>query len=126
MKRRRLLALSGLLVSMAVSSLGCQRGLATCDITQSACQQDIYFHVLSLRGDGYDPYGGLPPVQVISENAFRQQLEQEQADAAKNGPNPWDEALVLLHFDPPATSTTSSPDGGTGSDAGSTTSAIDD
>lgn len=130
MKRGWPLVLTVLLAPTVVCSAGCQRSLATCDITQSACQQDIYFHVLSLRGDGYDPYGGLPPVKVISEDAYRQQLEQDQADSAKAGPNPWDEALALLHFNPPTTPPTTSPgsqpDGGTASDAGSSTSAIDD
>lgn len=110
------------------SGLACsEHKLATCDITQRACQEDIYYRMLSLRGDGYDPFGGLPPVTVISEAAFRTQLEQEQADAAKKGPDPWDKALVLLHFTSAASPTTSGgPDGGAGDDAGAAASTIDD
>jgi hypothetical protein len=112
------------------SGLGCtDHNFAVCDITQRACQEDIYYRMLKLRGDGYDPFGGLPPMTVISEDTYRQQLEQEAATAAQSGPNPWDEALVLLHF----TSAASSPvdagvgvDGGTGVDAGASNSTIED
>ncbi len=113
------------------SGLGCtEHHFAICDITQRACQEDIYYRMLKLRGDGYDPYGSLPPMTVISEDTFRQQLEQEAATAAQNGPSPWDKALVLLHF----TSAASSPgdagagvDGGAGgSDAGASSPTIED
>jgi hypothetical protein len=125
-------------LSLMATSLGCnQRTLTSCDITQRACQESIYYRMLSLRGDGYDPFGGLPPVTVITEDEFRTQLENEQASvAATSGPSPWDKALVLLHF----STSTSAPaadggvatDGGVaahndaGSDAGSGNSSIED
>jgi hypothetical protein len=49
---------------------------------------------LSIRGDGYDPYHGMPPVSVITEDQFRQNILQEPKSV-----NPWDRALTLLHFD---------------------------
>ena len=129
MSRVRGFSTVGLLLLLA-SGAGCQRALVTCDITQRTCQEDIYFHDLSLRGDGYDPFGGLPPVTVITEDEFRQQLiAQAQSDAAKNGPNPWDKALLLLHL----TSATNSSagvggvgDGVAGNDAGTGNSTIED
>lgn len=107
---------------MAAIGLGCSKPeLASCDITQRTCQETIYFHLLSLRGDGYDPFGGLPPVKVISEDAFRTQLEEDAAKTAAQGPNPWDKALTLLHF---TTAPGPNADGGASSDGGSST--IDD
>jgi hypothetical protein len=124
MKRARHPALPLLAFLASSASLACsQPSLTTCDITQRSCQEDIYYKVLSLRGDAMDPFDGLPPVTVISEDAYRATLEQDAAAAAKNGPNPWDKALLLLHF----TSDTSAPgDGGAGADGGTGNSTIDD
>jgi hypothetical protein len=73
--------------------------LAICDITQPDCQEDIYYADLRLRGDGYDPFAGIPPIRTISEDQFRAELEKEAADAAaqQQSPDPWwDAALSLL------------------------------
>ncbi len=129
MSRMRNWVLPGLFLTFA-SGAGCQRSLATCDITQRACQEDVYYHDLSLRGDGYDPFGGLPPVTVITEDEFRQQLiAQAQADTAQNGPNPWDKALLLLHFTAATNSSAGDAgvgNGGAGNDAGVDNSTIED
>ena len=123
MKRARHPALPCLALFAASTGLACsQPSLTTCDITQRACQQDIYYKVLSLRGDAIDPFDGLPPVTVISEDAYRTMLEQEQASTAQSGPNPWDKALLLLHF---TSASSSAGDGGT-SDGGTGNSSIDD
>ena len=68
--------------------------------------------MLSLRGDGYDPFGGMPPTTVITEAAYRQLLLQQTQSVT-----PWDRALDLLHFTSPTTSSTQSSDAGV--DAGS-------
>ena len=124
MKRGGKPALSYLALLALSTGLACsQPSLATCDITQRDCQKDIYYKVLSLRGDAYDPFDGLPPVTVITEDQYRQQLVEEAASAAQSGPSPWDKALVLLHF----TSTASPPsDAGVGADGGAGNSTIDD
>ena len=116
MKRASRLAVPVILLLSAAA--GCNdRSLATCDITQHACQVDIYYHVLDLRGDGYDPFGGLPPLTVITEDQFRAALEAEAAASAKdNGPSPWDKALELLHFTTGPVAP--APDGGVGVDGG--------
>src|ERR1700690_367808 len=80
------------LLSLA-TMLGCQDDLSRCEITQSDCQEEIYTHTLSLRGDGYDPYGGMPPTSVITEDQYRQLLLTQPQSAG-----PWDRALTLLHF----------------------------
>jgi len=133
MTRVRRLGLTSLALCALTSGIACsEHEFATCDITQGACQEDVYYRVLKLRGDGYDPFGGLPPVTVISEDEFRQQLVT-QAAASQDEKNPWDKALVLLHFTTAPKAAVDSDagagagaDGGAGSDAGSTTSTIDD
>ena len=114
--------LAALLLTATASACSSQN-LATCDITQRACQESVYYQMLSLRGDGYDPFGGLPPVVVISEAEFRAVLEQEAANQTAAGPSPWDTALALLHF----TGTSSpNPDGGAAPDGGDSGSSIID
>jgi hypothetical protein len=99
-----------MLSCLLLAGLACSpRALDSCDITQRACQESIYYRMINLRGDGYDPFGGLPPIGVITEDEFRTMLEREAAAQVDVGPNPWDNALELLHF-------TSSPAGG-GSDS---------
>jgi hypothetical protein len=116
-----------LLVALAVlgATSGCARDLETCDITERACQETVYYRLLSLRGDGYDPFGGLPPISVITEAEFRSYLEAEAARrAAEDGPDPWDTALALLRF---TRSSPAAPDGGVSPDGGdSGSSTIDD
>jgi hypothetical protein len=124
MTRVRQSALPCLALLAMSGALACsEHRLATCDITQRACQEDIYYRLLSLRNDGYDPFGGLPPVSVISEGQYRRQLEQEAAAAAQSGPSPWDKALELLHF---TTIANGPADGGAGVDGGTGNSTIDD
>jgi len=88
---------------------GCTQGaLAICDITQSDCQQDIYYADLRLRGDGYDPFAGMPPIRTISEDQYRTELlDQAAQDAQHAVPQPWwDEALLLLGLVPSTGGTT--------------------
>ena len=124
MIRLRRIALSCLAAFALSSGLACsEHPFVTCDITQRACQEDVYYRVLSLRGDGYDPFGGLPPVTVISEADFRAMLVAEQAASAQEGKNPWDQALVLLHFTTTTKATgNAGVDGGASGDAGAATS----
>jgi len=123
MRRSRGHALHFTLLALS-ASLGCsQPSLTTCDITQRSCQEKIYYKVLSLRGDAVDPFDGLPPVSVITEEQYRQQLIQEAATTAQSGPNPWDQALVLLHFTSVASS---AGDAGAGTDGGTSSSTIED
>jgi hypothetical protein len=120
------IASRSILAALVLGGIACSKPeLSSCDITQRACQEEIYFHLLSLRGDGYDPFGGLPPVGVITEDQFRQQLEQQDAAAQSSQKaldKAWNKTLLLLHFSTSAAATNA--DGGAGNDAGSST--IDD
>jgi hypothetical protein len=109
MRSARLIALASLCLMAGLPACD-PREIATCDITQRACQESVYYRVLNLRNDGYNPFGGLPPVGVITEDEFRAMLEREEAASQTTGsPSPWDKALELLHF------TASTPDGGSSS-----------
>jgi hypothetical protein len=88
---------------------GCaDRALKPCDIVDPACQEDIYYVDLRVRGDGYDPFGGIPPIQTKTEDQYRQDLETAAAQAAASDPAPqpwWDATLALLKLIPPAQNT---------------------
>jgi len=87
---------------------GCRdHTLAVCDITQSDCQQDIYYTDLRVRGDGYDPFAGIPPIRTISEDQYRTELvDQAAKDAQQAVPQPWWDAALLLLGLVPSTGTT--------------------
>jgi hypothetical protein len=107
---KRMMALAWALLGV----LGCEtRELKLCDIVESDCQESIYYADLRVRGDGYDPFGGIPPIRTISEDQYRNEMQAEAARtkleaeaerAAKNkAPEPWwDNALALLHLMPAA------------------------
>ncbi len=87
------------------SPLACRSKLTACEISETACQEDIYYAVLGVRGDGIDPFGGLPPVRVITPAQYRDELlaraNQSVAAAspeAQQYSKAWDAALGLLHF----------------------------
>jgi hypothetical protein len=88
------------LVSLALLA-GCRdRELSLCDITQSDCQEDVYYADLRLRDDGYDPFAGIPPIRTIDEAQYRSELESRAAAAPSPAAPWWDAALALLHLLP--------------------------
>jgi len=94
----RILCLAGAVALLAACT---DQTLKVCDITQPDCQQEVYYGDLRLRGDGYDPFAGIPPIRTIDTTQFRKELEdqaQAAAAAAQNqAPTPWvDEGLFLL------------------------------
>ena len=103
MKSARHPALTCVALFAASVGLACsQPSLSTCDITQRSCQQDIYYKVLSLRGDAIDPFDGLPPVAVISEDTYRNILEKGTSGPSEQwsepvGQGPSAPALHLGH-----------------------------
>ena len=90
-----------------LGSLGCEESnLQLCDITSSDCQESIYYANLRVRGDGYDPFQGIPPIRTIGEAQFRAEMQAEADQAAKDPGSQqpwWDSALALLHLMPSAT-----------------------
>jgi hypothetical protein len=93
----------------ALGLLGCEeRELKLCDITTSSCQQSIYYADLRVRGDGYDPFGGIPPIRTISEDQYRSELQAESKQSSQTDSSQpwWDNALALLHLMPAAAEST--------------------
>src|SRR5690606_9762026 len=86
--------------------LGCGRRaeLAPCNIADRTCQEDVYYAVVRLRGDGWDPFDGLPPIRTITLEQYRDELlgdrprEPHQPDPDPEPPpvDPWDVALQWL------------------------------
>jgi hypothetical protein len=93
-----------LLLALASALCGCGRReqLEACNIATSSCQESVYYAVIRLRGDGWDPFDGLPPIHTITLDQYRKQLIAEDAAAAKAQPaaapkfDAWSTALQLL------------------------------
>ena len=101
---------------------GCDTGehLEPCNIATETCQEDIYYALVRLRGDGFDPLAGLPPIDTIPVETYRAQLQaaadaREAAQAMHPPPEepdedepkpvvPWDFALQVLGLVTPTTS----------------------
>ena len=85
---------------------GCsrQRELQACRIAERSCQEDVYYAVVRLRGDGWDPFEGVPPIRTITADAYRDELtpdevpEPPEPGAEPEPPpvEPWDVALRWL------------------------------
>jgi hypothetical protein len=62
-----------------VPALGCGRvdALEPCDVLKQECQRDAYFAVVRMRGDGFDAFGGVPPIRTITLDEYRASLEDE-------------------------------------------------
>ena len=48
--------------------------LSACNVAEQTCQEQVYYAVLRLRGDGWDPFRGLPPIRTITLEQYRADL----------------------------------------------------
>jgi hypothetical protein len=84
--------------------LGCSRRLELepCNIAERACQEDVYYAVVRLRGDGWDPFDGVPPIRTITAEQYRDELTPDEKPGEPHEPapkpkiDPWDVALRWL------------------------------
>lgn len=96
---------------------GCGRSteLYPCNVAEKSCQEDIYYAIVRLRGDGFDPFDGLPPIRTLTEEEYCRALREsapkpppEEPPPAEPPPppmvKPWDVALQWLGLLAPATS----------------------
>lgn len=88
--------------------------LEPCNIAVESCQEDIYYALVRMRGDGYDPLAGLPPINTIPVEEYERQLraaaaaarEREELQEPDPEPDPdapepvvpWDFALQTLRL----------------------------
>jgi hypothetical protein len=102
-----------LLLLCCVALLGCSRRLELepCNIADESCQEDIYYAVVRMRGDGWDPFDGLPPIRTISLDQYRDELTPDEPaeppdpdePPAEPKVDPWDVALRWLGLVTPTT-----------------------
>lgn len=107
-------------VLMAVAT-GCggEERLVACDIATRSCQEDVYYALLRLRGDGFDPVAQRPPIRTITkdeycraQSASRPAVEEPVPDPDQPEPEPeepplvpWDFALHVLGLVTPTKTT---------------------
>ena len=91
-------------VSLACLALiGCGRSdeLEACNIANKSCQIDIYYALVRLRGDGYDPFEGLPPIRTVSVDQYRGELTDAHARPTSPPSDPFTpEAKPQTEIDP--------------------------
>lgn len=105
-----------LLTCLSIAGCGRSTDLRACKIADKSCQEDIYYAVVRLRGDGFDPFDGLPPIRTITLDQYRDELFGDQPPPApaempdmpdeepeKPMVKPWDVALQWLGLIAPAT-----------------------
>ena len=122
-RKTALFAWSGVL---AFALFGCKptEELEACNVAKADCQQSIYYALLRMRGDGYDPFLGVPPIRTLTVEEYEAELRgpmpppppppttttddepMEPVPEPEEPPiDPWDVALRLLHLVKPSTST---------------------
>lgn len=78
----RILAAGALLAGTSVFGCGNPR-LKPCDIGKESCQDDVYYALVRMRGDGLDPFLGVPPIRTLSREGYRKELEAQAERSAK-------------------------------------------
>lgn len=119
MSARSMRRACGAALAALLSACGPAKELEPCNIAAASCQEDVYYALVRLRGDGYDPFAGVPPITTIPVETYRKQLQDEadrRAAAAARNPQPmpdpdapkpvvpWDFALQVLGLVTPTTS----------------------
>jgi hypothetical protein len=105
------------LLGFMLSACGPSEQLAACNIANKACQEDIYYALIRMRGDSFDPLAGVPPIITMTEEEYRARLEAMQPKEDKEEPkeepkepeeepkvDAWDTSLQILGLVAPKTS----------------------
>jgi len=109
-----------LAAALLTVGIGCggEEPLVACDIATRSCQEDVYYALLRLRGDGFDPVAQRPPIRTITredycraQDASRPDVEPDpEPDEPEPEPEdpplvPWDFALHVLGLVTPTKTT---------------------
>jgi hypothetical protein len=104
-------------IASALALLGCKptAELEPCNIAHADCQLDIYYSLLRLRGDGSDPFGGVPPIRTLTVEQYERELRGDKPPdpppdeqmPAEQKVDPWDVSLQLLGLIQPKMSSSS-------------------
>ncbi len=92
------------LAGLALTGCGQPTELEACTIANKSCQIDVYYALVRLRGDGYDPFEGLPPIRTVTVDQYAAELTDarpmsppsDSFDPTKKPDpelDPWDVAL---------------------------------
>jgi hypothetical protein len=102
---------------VAVVLTGCKptAELEPCNVAHSECQLDIFYALLRLRGDGADPFVGVPPIRTLTVEEYELELRggkpappepppeppaepppEEEEPPKEVEVDPWDVTLQLL------------------------------
>jgi hypothetical protein len=93
--------------------------LEPCNVAHSECQLDIYYALLRLRGDGVDPFLGVPPIRTLTVEEYELELrggkppppppspddDKDEEPPPEMKVDPWDVTLQLLGLIEPKVST---------------------
>jgi hypothetical protein len=92
-------AIKSLALMMLLCACAGDIALDPCDIRKSSCQFDVFMAVQDVRGSLWDPWLEPPPMHVISEQQYRDQVIAEREQAMQNeGTDYLTPALKLLHM----------------------------
>jgi hypothetical protein len=108
--------------ALGVAMLGCgpEEQLVACNIAERQCQEDVYFALVRMRGDGFDPLVEMPPILTVTREDYCNALEESRPDPAPEPETPdeeepeepeepplvpWDFALHVLRLVTPTKTT---------------------
>jgi hypothetical protein len=64
----------GLLLGLPLAACKPTEKLEACNVADADCQQSIYYALLRMRGDGYDPFLGVPPIRTLTVEEYEAEL----------------------------------------------------
>jgi hypothetical protein len=93
------------LLAVVITGCGGEERLVACDIATPSCQEDVYYALLRLRGDGFDPVAERPPIRTITkeeycraQNASKPVPDEPEREPDEPEPEPQDPPLVPWDF----------------------------
>lgn len=111
---------AGVMAIAACGLIACgpPKELEACNIATEECQADVYYALLRLRGDGYDPLAKIPPIRTLTVAQYEDELEGDRPEppppddddagveeSEEPSVEPWDTSLQLLGLVTPSVST---------------------
>ena len=109
------------LLAFTIAGCGGEEPLVACNIAMRSCQEDIYYALLRMRGDGFDPVAQRPPIRTITKedycrahDASKQPDDKPESEPEPDVPEPepedpplvpWDFALHVLGLVKPTQTT---------------------
>ena len=77
-----------LIAGLLLAGCGRRAELEPCEIAKLECQEDVYYAIVRLRGDGFDPFDGLPPIRTITVDQYIEELTGGEPAPPPDPPDP--------------------------------------